>query len=49
MNTLFTLAQAAAWMPGAQCIGQAGTPVTRVHTDTRTLQTGDLFVALRGQ
>ncbi len=49
MNTLFTLAQAAAWMPDAQCIGQADTPLARVHTDTRTLQTGDLFVALRGE
>ena len=51
MNTthaLFTLEQAAAWIPGARCIGHTATAVTRVHTDTRTLQAGDLFVALRG-
>ncbi len=49
MNALFTLQQAAAWIPGARCIGQGGTAIARVHTDTRTLQSGDLFVALRGE
>lgn len=45
---MMTLAQLQAWLPGSQCIGAADTAVLRVHTDTRTLQAGDLFVALRG-
>ena len=49
MTSLFTLDQAAAWIPGARCTGSGATPVARVHTDTRTLQAGDLFVALRGE
>ncbi len=49
MTALFTLDQAAAWIARARCIGNGATAVTRVHTDTRTLQTGDLFVALRGE
>lgn len=44
-----TLAQLQAWLPGSQCFGAANTAVLRVHTDTRTLQAGDLFVALRGE
>jgi len=36
-------------MPSARLVGDAATPVTRVHSDTRTLQSGDLFVALRGE
>lgn len=46
---MMTLAQLQAWLPGSQCIGAADTDVLRVHTDTRTLQPGDLFVALRGE
>ncbi len=49
MTSLFTLDQAAAWIPGARVHGQGATAITRVHTDTRTLQAGDLFVALRGE
>ena len=48
-NPLFTLEQATAWIPGAQGVGHTDTEVARVHTDTRTLQPGDLFVALRGE
>jgi len=48
-NPLFTLEQATAWVPGAHGVGHTDTEVTRVHTDTRTLQPGDLFVALRGE
>ncbi len=47
--SLFTLDQAVAWIPGARCTGSSATAVARVHTDTRTLQAGDLFVALRGE
>ncbi len=45
---LFTLAAAAALLPGATLLGDPATPITRVHSDTRTLRAGDLFVALRG-
>lgn len=45
-----TLDQVAAWLPGARRAGGAQTPaMARVHTDTRSLQPGDLFVALRGE
>jgi UDP-N-acetylmuramoyl-tripeptide--D-alanyl-D-alanine ligase len=47
-QALFTLAEAAALLPGAVLIGDPATPILRVHSDTRTLQPGDLFVALRG-
>ena len=45
---MMTLAQAAAWLPGSVLVGDPATPITRVHTDTRSLQAGDLFVALKG-
>jgi UDP-N-acetylmuramoyl-tripeptide--D-alanyl-D-alanine ligase len=48
MNAMFTLAQALPWIPGATLVGDGAAEVQRVHTDTRTLQPGDLFVALRG-
>lgn len=47
MNAMFDLAQAAGWT-GGKLVGDAGVRVQRVHTDTRTLQPGDLFVALKG-
>ncbi|MEY4505634.1 MAG: UDP-N-acetylmuramoyl-tripeptide--D-alanyl-D-alanine ligase [Pseudomonadota bacterium] len=43
---LLTLLKA---LPGARLVGDVSTPVQRVHTDTRTLQPGDLFVALKGE
>ena len=50
---MMTLQQAFAWiaprMPQARLVGDAATPVVRVHTDTRTLVAGDLFVALQGE
>ncbi|HSW17171.1 MAG TPA: UDP-N-acetylmuramoyl-tripeptide--D-alanyl-D-alanine ligase [Ramlibacter sp.] len=46
---MFSLQQALAWLPGARIVGDANTPVARVHSDTRTLQAGDLFVALKGE
>ena len=36
-------------IPEARLIGDAQLVLSRVHTDTRTLQTGDLFVALKGE
>ena len=46
---MFTLQQAQAWLPDATLLGDGATPVLRVHSDTRTLQSGDLFVALHGE
>ena len=47
MNLLLT--QACSWLNGVQAERIEGVRVMRVHTDTRTLQSGDLFVALRGE
>lgn len=46
---MLTLADAASMLPGARRLGDGDVRITRVHTDTRTLQPGDLFVALRGE
>ncbi|KLN54232.1 UDP-N-acetylmuramoyl-tripeptide--D-alanyl-D-alanine ligase [Variovorax paradoxus] len=46
---MFTLAQAQQWIPGARLVGDPATTIARVHTDTRTLAAGDLFVALKGE
>lgn len=51
--TMLTLQQACALLvpriPSARLVGDPATPLTRVHTDTRSLQAGDLFVALKGE
>jgi UDP-N-acetylmuramoyl-tripeptide--D-alanyl-D-alanine ligase len=47
--TMLTLQQAAALLPGAVLVGDGTLGFERVHTDTRTLAAGDLFVALRGE
>ncbi|QTD44879.1 UDP-N-acetylmuramoyl-tripeptide--D-alanyl-D-alanine ligase [Ottowia testudinis] len=47
MNLL--LGDIAPWLTGARLVGDAAVRCARVHTDTRTLQPGDLFVALRGE
>ena len=44
-----TLAQLLARLSGARQVGQPDAAITRVHTDTRSLQPGDLFVALKGE
>jgi UDP-N-acetylmuramoyl-tripeptide--D-alanyl-D-alanine ligase len=49
MSAMFTLAQALGWIPGAVLAGDGSLAVQRVHSDTRTLQAGDLFVALKGE
>ncbi len=46
--TMSTLAQVAQWA-GGRLVGDGATPFQRVHSDTRTLQAGDLFVAIRGE
>lgn len=37
------------WLSGAQLVGDAALTIQRVHTDSRTCQPGDLFVALKGE
>jgi UDP-N-acetylmuramoyl-tripeptide--D-alanyl-D-alanine ligase len=46
---MMTLAQAHALLPGSALIGDGSARVRRVHSDTRSLKQGDLFVALRGE
>jgi murE/murF fusion protein len=43
-----TLGELAALLPSARLVGDPATPIARVHSDTRSLSRGDLFVALRG-
>jgi UDP-N-acetylmuramoyl-tripeptide--D-alanyl-D-alanine ligase len=43
------LQQIQAWLTHAQLVGDAQQVIQRVHTDSRSLQPGDLFVALRGE
>jgi UDP-N-acetylmuramoyl-tripeptide--D-alanyl-D-alanine ligase len=45
---MMTLQQALGWLPSAQLVGDGRVNFLRVHTDTRSLQAGDLFVALKG-
>jgi UDP-N-acetylmuramoyl-tripeptide--D-alanyl-D-alanine ligase len=49
MSAMFPLSQALAWLAGATLSGDGAVAVERVHSDTRTLRPGDLFVALRGE
>jgi UDP-N-acetylmuramoyl-tripeptide--D-alanyl-D-alanine ligase len=44
-----TLAQAHALVPDSVLVGDGAVRFERVHSDTRTLRAGDLFVALRGE
>jgi UDP-N-acetylmuramoyl-tripeptide--D-alanyl-D-alanine ligase len=48
-SPMFTLQEALPWLPGATLVGDGSVAPLRVHSDTRTLQPGDLFVALRGE
>jgi UDP-N-acetylmuramoyl-tripeptide--D-alanyl-D-alanine ligase len=45
---MMTLAQAHALLPTSGLVGDGSIVFQRVHSDTRTLKAGDLFVALRG-
>ncbi|MDH4479221.1 MAG: UDP-N-acetylmuramoyl-tripeptide--D-alanyl-D-alanine ligase [Rhodoferax sp.] len=55
-TSLMTLGQVAQWLAqSGQAVhapvavrGDPATPIARVHTDTRTIAAGDLFVALQG-
>ncbi len=50
---LMALQQAHAWIavrePQARLVGAGSTALLRVHTDSRSVQPGDLFVALQGE
>lgn len=46
MNELATLLPL---LTGARPVGEVPAAIARVHTDTRSLQAGDLFVALQGE
>ncbi|MEO6743408.1 MAG: Mur ligase family protein, partial [Caldimonas sp.] len=46
---MMTLAEARAMLPAARLVGDPALAVERVHSDTRSLQPGDLFVALKGE
>ena len=53
MSDMMTLAQVRPWLSGARQVecGQDSGSVSfkRVHTDSRTVEPGDLFVALQGE
>jgi UDP-N-acetylmuramoyl-tripeptide--D-alanyl-D-alanine ligase len=49
MMPMMTLGQAQRWIPGSQLVGDGSVALHRVHTDTRTVAQGDLFVALQGE
>jgi UDP-N-acetylmuramoyl-tripeptide--D-alanyl-D-alanine ligase len=46
---MMTLAQAHALLPEARLVGDPSVRFERVHSDSRSLKTADLFVALRGE
>ena len=46
---MLTLAEARSLLPGSVLVGDGRVAFARVHSDTRSLQAGDLFVALRGE
>lgn len=46
---MMTLALAHALLPGSVLVGDGAVEIRRVHSDTRSVQPGDLFVALKGE
>jgi len=46
---MMTLGQVHALLPGSRLVGDGALVLERVHSDTRTLKSGDLFVALKGE
>ena len=49
MSMMMQLGQAAKWLTGARLVGSPDVAVTRVHTDSRSVEPGDLFLALKGE
>jgi UDP-N-acetylmuramoyl-tripeptide--D-alanyl-D-alanine ligase len=48
-GAMMRLADAVSMVPGSALVGDGARTFERVHTDTRTLRAGDLFVALKGE
>lgn len=48
MSTMMRFADLAQYLPDAQLEGDGSSEFVRVHTDTRSIEPGDLFVALKG-
>ena len=46
---MMNVGQLHAMLPGSRLVGNPDASILRVHTDTRSLQAGDLFVAIRGE
>ena len=46
---MMTLAEAHSMLPSSTLIGDASLRISRVHSDTRSVQPGDFFVALKGE
>jgi UDP-N-acetylmuramoyl-tripeptide--D-alanyl-D-alanine ligase len=49
MKAMMQLHTVMPWLAGATLVGDGATPVLRVHTDTRSVEPGDLFIALQGE
>jgi UDP-N-acetylmuramoyl-tripeptide--D-alanyl-D-alanine ligase len=49
MTALMQLQQVQQWLPGAALVGMPGLGISRVQTDSRSIEPGDLFVALKGE
>jgi UDP-N-acetylmuramoyl-tripeptide--D-alanyl-D-alanine ligase len=48
-TTMTTLQRAAGWIAGARVRGDGTVTFARVHSDSRSVEPGDLFVALHGE
>jgi UDP-N-acetylmuramoyl-tripeptide--D-alanyl-D-alanine ligase len=49
MKPILSLDRLRQWLPDADPYGDLSHPALRVHTDSRTVEVGDLFVALQGE
>jgi murE/murF fusion protein len=48
-GSMMSLATALQWLRDATLFGDGTVTIQRVHTDTRTIEPGDLFIALKGE
>jgi UDP-N-acetylmuramoyl-tripeptide--D-alanyl-D-alanine ligase len=44
-----SLQQIHQWLPGSRLVGDGNQLIHRVHTDSRSVQAGDVFIALQGE
>ncbi len=49
VSGMLRLQQALQWLADARLVGDGSVMLHRVHTDTRSIEPGDLFVALKGE